>query len=100
MMGAPTTETTPAAAPPPTRGRGRSRGARAIPWAVLALWIAVLALAGPLAGKLADAQQNRAFRYGIGGGTDRFTGRLTDPHAAGSAGPATRPARAAPRSRR
>lgn len=63
MMGAPTTETTPAAAPPPTRGRGRSRGTRALPWAVLALWIAVLALAGPLAGKLADAQQNRAVDY-------------------------------------
>jgi RND superfamily putative drug exporter len=30
---------------------------------VLALWLAVLALAGPLAGKLADVQQNRAVDY-------------------------------------
>lgn len=62
-MGAPSTETTSTAVPPPTRGRGRGRGVRAIPWAVLALWIAVLALAGPLAGKLGDDQQNRAVDY-------------------------------------
>jgi RND superfamily putative drug exporter len=29
-------------------------------WAILAFWIAVVAVAGPLAGKLNDAQQNRA----------------------------------------
>jgi RND superfamily putative drug exporter len=29
-------------------------------WAVLALWIAVVAVAGPLAGKLNGAQQNDA----------------------------------------
>jgi len=34
-----------------------------VPWAVLVLWLAVLALAGPLAGKLADVQQNRAVDY-------------------------------------
>ncbi|WP_377274480.1 MMPL family transporter [Peterkaempfera sp. SMS 1(5)a] len=34
-----------------------------LPWAVLALWLAVLALAGPLAGRLADVQQNRAVDY-------------------------------------
>ncbi|MGW3159568.1 MMPL family transporter [Streptomyces sp. NPDC001089] len=62
-MGAPSTETTSTAVPPPTRGRGRGRGVRAIPWAVLTLWIAVLALAGPLAGKLGDDQQNRAVDY-------------------------------------
>src|SRR6266536_2794770 len=29
-------------------------------WAVLAFWIAVVVVAGPLAGKLNDAQQNQA----------------------------------------
>ncbi|MFB7217133.1 MMPL family transporter [Streptomyces sp. NPDC056227] len=36
---------------------------RMLPWAVLALWVAVIALAGPLAGKLADVQTNRAVDY-------------------------------------
>ncbi|MGW3241798.1 MMPL family transporter [Streptomyces sp. NPDC001070] len=64
-MGAPTTETTASAAaePRPEPGQGRRRGARLVPWGVLVLWLAVLALAGPLAGKLADAQQNRAVDY-------------------------------------
>lgn len=36
---------------------------RMLPWAVLALWVAVIALAGPLAGRLADVQTNRAVDY-------------------------------------
>ncbi|MFI6639805.1 MMPL family transporter [Streptomyces sp. NPDC050504] len=36
---------------------------RAVPWAVLALWVAVLALALPFAGKLADAQRDNIVDY-------------------------------------
>lgn len=42
----------------PSRGR-----ARAVPWVLLALWIAVLALAGPFAGKLESVQKDRAVDY-------------------------------------
>ncbi|AXE85786.1 MMPL family transporter [Streptomyces sp. Go-475] len=41
--------------------RGRRR--RAVPWAVVGLWLAALVLLGPLAGKFADIQQNRAVDY-------------------------------------
>jgi RND superfamily putative drug exporter len=34
-----------------------------VPWAVLGLWLAALVLAGPLAGKFSDVQQNRAVDY-------------------------------------
>jgi RND superfamily putative drug exporter len=34
-----------------------------VPWAVVGLWLAALVLAGPLAGKFSDAQQNRAVDY-------------------------------------
>ncbi|MEU0451574.1 MMPL family transporter [Streptomyces sp. NPDC006129] len=40
---------------------GRRR--RAVPWAVVGLWLAALVLLGPLAGKFADIQQNRAVDY-------------------------------------
>ncbi|WP_217211325.1 MMPL family transporter [Streptomyces sp. AC550_RSS872] len=36
---------------------------RAVPWLVLALWIAVLAIASPFASKLADVQRDRAVDY-------------------------------------
>ncbi|WP_156722806.1 MMPL family transporter [Streptomyces apocyni] len=39
------------------------RRRRALPWAVLALWIAVLALAAPFAGKLGDIEENGAIDY-------------------------------------
>ncbi|MDX6316074.1 MAG: putative drug exporter of the superfamily, partial [Streptomyces sp.] len=58
-MGAPSSTTVAAAAP----GQRKRRRWRAVPWAVLVLWLAVVALAGPLAGKLADVQQNRAVDY-------------------------------------
>ncbi|WP_329340850.1 MMPL family transporter [Streptomyces sp. NBC_01352] len=45
------------AARTPTRRR------RAVPWAVLGLWLAALVLVGPLAGKFSDVQQNRAVDY-------------------------------------
>ncbi|MEW1686353.1 MMPL family transporter [Streptomyces sp. NPDC091265] len=47
------------------RGKGRwPRGRwRVLPWAVVALWVAAIAIAGPLAGKLADVQANRAVDY-------------------------------------
>ncbi|MEU5996983.1 MMPL family transporter [Streptomyces sp. NPDC047197] len=40
-----------------------ARRRRAVPWALLGLWIAVIALAGPFASKLADAQQDRIVDY-------------------------------------
>ncbi|MFE1949381.1 MMPL family transporter [Streptomyces sp. NPDC059524] len=39
------------------------RKGRAVPWVLLALWIGVLALAGPFAGKLGDVQHDRAVDY-------------------------------------
>ncbi|WP_328860513.1 MMPL family transporter [Streptomyces sp. NBC_00306] len=52
----PTTELSPPA-PPPTRRR------RAVPWAVLGLWLVVLVVAGAFAGKLGDVQRDRAVDY-------------------------------------
>ncbi|WP_455356374.1 MMPL family transporter [Streptomyces sp. SYSU K217416] len=46
------------ARPRPYRGR-----LRALPWAIVALWVAVIALAGPFAGKLGDVQRDRAVDY-------------------------------------
>ncbi|OWA03761.1 hypothetical protein B9W62_26135 [Streptomyces sp. CS113] len=43
-----------------TTGAGRRR---AVPWLVLALWIAVLAIASPFAAKLGDVQRDRAVDY-------------------------------------
>ncbi|MBC2906366.1 MMPL family transporter [Streptomyces cupreus] len=39
------------------------RRRRAVPWVVLGLWIAVLALTSPFASKLADVQRDRAVDY-------------------------------------
>ncbi|MFJ2234153.1 MMPL family transporter [Streptomyces sp. NPDC087859] len=39
------------------------RARRAVPWLVLGLWIAVLALTSPFASKLADVQRDRAVDY-------------------------------------
>ncbi|MBR8641589.1 MMPL family transporter [Streptomyces tuirus] len=41
----------------------KSARRRAVPWAVLGLWLAALVLLGPLAGKFAGIQQNRAVDY-------------------------------------
>ncbi|MEU3251543.1 MMPL family transporter [Streptomyces sp. NPDC006997] len=40
-----------------------TRRRRLVPWAVIGLWLAALVLAGPLAGKFGDVQQNRAVDY-------------------------------------
>ncbi|KND30581.1 MMPL family transporter [Streptomyces acidiscabies] len=40
-----------------------SRPGRAVPWAVLGLWIAALVLVGPLAAKLADVQHDKVTDY-------------------------------------
>ncbi|WP_367041753.1 MMPL family transporter [Streptomyces sp. Je 1-332] len=40
-----------------------ARRRRAVPWVFLGLWIAVIALAGPFASKLSDAQQDRVVDY-------------------------------------
>ncbi|MEU9089215.1 MMPL family transporter [Streptomyces sp. NPDC048428] len=44
------------------RTRPRNRW-RMVPWAIVALWAAVIAIAGPPAGKLGDVQVNRAVDY-------------------------------------
>lgn len=53
----------PAVAPPPVKPPARRGGRRALPWAVVLLWAAVLALALPFAGKLADAQRDNVVDY-------------------------------------
>ncbi|MGH3324581.1 MAG: hypothetical protein ACRDOV_09180, partial [Streptomyces sp.] len=45
-------------------GQGSGRRRRwALPWAVIALWVAVIALAMPLAGKLGDATRDQPVDY-------------------------------------
>ncbi|PZH15275.1 hypothetical protein C1I97_08540 [Streptomyces sp. NTH33] len=41
----------------------RTRRGRLVPWTLLAMWLVVLALASPLAGKLSGVQQNRNVDY-------------------------------------
>ncbi|MFF3931507.1 MMPL family transporter [Streptomyces hirsutus] len=43
--------------------RTRAGRGRAVPWVVVGLWLAALVLAGPLAGKFSEVQQNRAADY-------------------------------------
>ncbi|MFE9018723.1 MMPL family transporter [Streptomyces sp. NPDC007808] len=43
--------------------RTSTRRRRAVPWLVLGLWIAVLAITSPFASKLADVQRDRAIDY-------------------------------------
>ncbi|MFD7442227.1 MMPL family transporter [Streptomyces sp. NPDC059909] len=62
-MGAPTTSYDAAPAAPPGPGKPRRPGRAALPWAVLALWIAVLAVAAPFAGKLGDVQRDNIVDY-------------------------------------
>jgi RND superfamily putative drug exporter len=45
-----------------TAPKGTARR-RAVPWAVLGLWVALLALVGPFAAKLGDVQHDRATDY-------------------------------------
>ncbi|MEU6877113.1 MMPL family transporter [Streptomyces sp. NPDC046712] len=47
----------------PNRTIGERRGRRAVPWGVLALWVIVIAIAAPFAGKLGDVQRDRAVDY-------------------------------------
>ncbi|MFG2328549.1 MMPL family transporter [Streptomyces sp. NPDC048604] len=47
----------------PNRMIEERRGRRAVPWGVLALWVIVIALAAPFAGKLGDVQKDRAVDY-------------------------------------
>ncbi|MEU2287544.1 MMPL family transporter [Streptomyces sp. NPDC013178] len=42
---------------------GKTKGGRAVPWVVLALWVGVLAIASPFAAKLADVQHDRVTDY-------------------------------------
>ncbi|MCF1597274.1 MMPL family transporter [Streptomyces muensis] len=51
---------------------------RAVPWLVLGLWIAVLALASPFASKLADVQRDRAVDYLPAGADSTQVARIED----------------------
>ncbi|NWF29975.1 MMPL family transporter [Streptomyces sp. PKU-EA00015] len=55
-MGAVRSATEPPQAKPPARHR-------AVPWAIVLLWVAVIALAGPFAGKLGDVQRDNIVDY-------------------------------------
>ncbi|MFH8369005.1 MMPL family transporter [Streptomyces sp. NPDC018031] len=54
---------TPADTEAPRAAQAGPRRRTALPWVLVALWIAVLAVAGPLAGKLGDVQRDRAVDY-------------------------------------
>ncbi|WP_329117072.1 MMPL family transporter [Streptomyces sp. NBC_01465] len=54
------------------------RPRRWLPWSMLAFWIAVIAVAGPLAGKLADVQQNRAVDYLPAGADSTQAAKIQD----------------------
>ncbi|WP_435595398.1 MMPL family transporter [Streptomyces albogriseolus] len=58
--------------------RTGTRGRRAVPWAVAGLWVAALVLLGPLAGKFADVQQNRAVDYLPDGADSTQVARVQD----------------------
>ncbi|MGX1157070.1 MMPL family transporter [Streptomyces albogriseolus] len=58
--------------------RTGTRGRRAVPWAVAGLWVAALVLLGPLAGKFADVQQNRAVDYLPAGADSTQVARVQD----------------------
>ncbi|MFF8847426.1 MMPL family transporter [Streptomyces sp. NPDC015127] len=46
--------------PPPAKPQA---GRRAVPWAIVLLWVAVVALAGPFAGRLGDVQRDNVVDY-------------------------------------
>ncbi|MGW6456435.1 MMPL family transporter, partial [Streptomyces sp. NPDC055078] len=52
----------PSTAEQPTQAAARRRR-RAVPWAIVLLWIAVVAVAAPFAGKLGDAQRDNIVDY-------------------------------------
>lgn len=58
--------------------RTGTRGRRAVPWAVAGLWVVALVLLGPLAGKFADVQQNRAVDYLPAGADSTQVARVQD----------------------
>ncbi|WP_225642649.1 MMPL family transporter [Streptomyces werraensis] len=58
--------------------RTGTRGRRAVPWAVVGLWVAALVLLGPLAGKFAGVQQNRAVDYLPDGADSTQVARVQD----------------------
>ncbi|PWI18516.1 hypothetical protein DI272_33520 [Streptomyces sp. Act143] len=55
-----------------------ARRRRAVPWLVLGLWIAVLALASPFASKLADVQHDRAVDYLPAGADSTQVAKIQD----------------------
>ncbi|MFJ4768560.1 MMPL family transporter [Streptomyces uncialis] len=62
---------------PRPRKPGRSRRT-AVPWAVLGLWIVLLALVVPFAGKLGDVQQDRAVDYLPAGADSTQVAKIQD----------------------
>lgn len=58
-----------------TKGVGRRR---AVPWVLLGLWVAALALVGPFAGKLGQVQHDRATDYLPAGAGSTQVARIQD----------------------
>lgn len=59
----------------------RSRLRQAVPWVVVAFWVALMAVVGPFAGSLADVQRDRAVDY-LPHGRGLHPGREDPGHAA------------------
>lgn len=53
----------PPVGPPPSGGGRPTARRRAVPWAVLALWVVLLVAAAPFAGKLGDSQEDDPVGY-------------------------------------
>ncbi|MFF0444936.1 MMPL family transporter [Streptomyces sp. NPDC004609] len=62
-MGPVTPTQNPQTNPEPPGSPGSPGRRRAVPWAVLLFWIAVIAVAGPFAGKLGDVQRDNIVDY-------------------------------------
>ncbi|SNX58320.1 RND superfamily putative drug exporter [Streptomyces sp. TLI_55] len=58
--------------------RTSARRRRAVPWVMLGLWIAVLAIASPFASKLADVQHDRAVDYLPGSADSTQVAKIQD----------------------
>lgn len=61
--------------PGPERG---SRLRQALPWAIVAFWVVLIAVVGPFAGKLGDVQRDRAVDYLPAGADSTQVARIQD----------------------
>lgn len=67
--------------PPERQGRQPSPGSglrRALPWMIVAFWVALIAVTGPFAGKLGDVQRDRAVDYLPAGADSTQVAKIQD----------------------